>query len=143
MKNTRPTAAFESFCEFDSACAYVAVRRRHVDGASGLAAGRAVIAAGGRAAPPGDNRSEFEKSGLEVVIEENMRGEETIIFAYATVPGSGRLSSQDHKRVFDGDKGHLPGIVCARAGGGSALLGRIERRSSADARWLFAARLLS
>ncbi len=132
-----PTAAFESFREFDAAYAYA----RSFEGgmwikASGLAAGKGAVFA---ANPDEAERilrgmmieGEFGESGLEVVIEENMHGEETSIFAVCDGSGFRTLvSSQDHKRVFDGDMGPNTGGMGAYAPAPvatPALLARIER----------------
>ncbi len=58
----------------------------------------------------------FGESGQEVVIEENMRGEEASIFAVCDgVSYRTLVSSQDHKRAFDGDLGPNTGGMGAYA----------------------------
>ncbi len=132
-----PTAAFESFRDFDAACSFA---RSFNEGmwikASGLAAGKGAVFA---ANPDEAERilcgmmidGEFGESGLEVVIEEHMRGEETSIFAVCDGSGFRTLvSSQDHKRAFDGDKGPNTGGMGAYAPAPVAtpeLLSRVER----------------
>ena len=79
--------------------------------ADGLAAGKGVIVAETKAEAEGaiddmlvGNR--FGAAGAEVLIEEFLHGEECSILAM--VDGNDAVllpSSQDHKRVFDGDKG--------------------------------------
>jgi phosphoribosylamine--glycine ligase len=88
--------------------------------ADGLAAGKGVIIAfSHKEAHKGLNaifRGEFGDSGNSVVIEEFMQGEETSIFAicdgtdYMILP-----ASQDHKRIYDGDKGKNTGGMGAYA----------------------------
>jgi phosphoribosylamine--glycine ligase len=132
-----PTAAFESFREYDAACVYA---RSFEEGmwikASGLAAGKGAVFAADfdeaeRILRGMMIEGEFGESGLEVVIEENMRGEETSIFAVCDGAGFRTLvSSQDHKRVFDGDMGPNTGGMGAYAPAPvatPALLTRIER----------------
>ncbi len=79
--------------------------------ADGLAAGKGVIVAGTveEAVEAIDlimRRKAFGDSGNRVVIEECLRGEEASFMAFTdgetVVP---MASSQDHKRVFDGDRG--------------------------------------
>lgn len=117
-----PTAAFESFARFEDALSYA----RSLGGemwikASGLAAGKGAV----YAADPGEAErilremmvdSVFGDSGSEVVIEENMTGEEASIFAVCDGETFKTLvSSQDHKRVFDGDEGPNTGGMGAYA----------------------------
>jgi phosphoribosylamine--glycine ligase len=107
-----PTAQFGRFDKPDAAKEYII---RHpapnVVKADGLAAGKGVILC--------QNNSEafaaidhmmkeeaFGDAGAEVIIEEMMEGEEASFFAL--VDGENALplvSAQDHKRVYDGDKG--------------------------------------
>jgi len=129
-----PTAAFETFRSFDDACAYA----RTLGGdmwvkASGLAAGKGAVYA--------SNPDEAEKvlrgmmvdgvfgdSGSEVVIEENMHGEEASIFAVCDGAGFKTLvSSQDHKRAFDGDLGPNTGGMGAYAPAPVVSPGLMER----------------
>lgn len=132
-----PTAAFETFTSFDDARAYA----RSLGGemwikASGLAAGKGAV----YAANPDDAgrilremmvESVFGESGREVVIEENMQGEEASIFAVCDGTTFRTLvSSQDHKRVSDGDRGPNTGGMGAYAPAPLVtpeLMDRIER----------------
>jgi phosphoribosylamine--glycine ligase len=106
-----PTAAYRRFRDPAAARAFATTLGLPVViKADGLAAGKGVIVA--------ENRSDAEKavdfmfeggfgeSGHEVVVEEFMAGEEASFFAMCdgehVTPLAG---AQDHKRVFDGDKG--------------------------------------
>ncbi len=117
-----PTAAYEVFTEYDKAltyllnCAYPQVLK-----ADGLAAGKGVIIV--------DDKDEaihalkdimldeaFGQAGSQVVIEEFMVGWETSIFAFSD--GNSFVStifSQDHKAIYDGDKGPNTGGMGAYA----------------------------
>jgi phosphoribosylamine--glycine ligase len=107
-----PTAGFGTFSDAASAKAYVKKQGRPlVVKADGLAAGKGVIVCD-------DERQsfdaidkimvdkEFGAAGGRVVVEERLSGEEASFIAMcdgnAIIP---LASSQDHKRVFDGDKG--------------------------------------
>ena len=117
-----PTAAFEDFTSYDDALAYA---RSLGDDmwikASGLAAGKGAVYAADPDAAEGILREMmlddvFGESGHRVVIEENMKGEEASIFAVC----DGRsykllVSSQDHKRVGEGDTGPNTGGMGAYA----------------------------
>ncbi|MBN1292130.1 MAG: phosphoribosylamine--glycine ligase [Candidatus Latescibacteria bacterium] len=117
-----PTAEFENFTNFENAVAYA--RSLGTDmwiKASGLAAGKGAIYA-----PNPDEAqkilkslmidSQFGESGHEVVIEEHMRGEEASIFALCDGKTYKLLvSSQDHKRAYDCDKGPNTGGMGAYA----------------------------
>ncbi len=107
-----PTAAYRTFSDRDQAVAYI-----HEQGApivvkaDGLAAGKGVVVAMSEdeAVAAVDNimvAGAFGEAGSKVVIEEFMEGEEASFFAFT----DGRnilplASSQDHKRIFDGDQG--------------------------------------
>lgn len=117
-----PTAAFGAFSRFEDARAYA--KKLGADmwiKASGLAAGKGAV----YAADPGEAErilrgmmveNVFGDSGSEVVIEENMSGEETSIFAVCDgVTFKTLVSSQDHKRAHDGDEGPNTGGMGAYA----------------------------
>jgi phosphoribosylamine--glycine ligase len=107
-----PTAAYESFDDYDQALAYL-----HKQGvpivikADGLAAGKGVIVA--QSMDEAEHALKeimvdkvFGSSGNSVVIEEFLQGEEMSLLAF--VDGSvvkPMVPSQDHKQVFDNDKG--------------------------------------
>lgn len=108
-----PTAAYETFTEL---CPALEFLKEHpapiVVKASGLAAGKGAVVcltdSEAREAVEemlGD-KAVFGESGKTVVIEEFMEGEEASLFAVCDGKDYVLLSSaQDHKRVFDGDKG--------------------------------------
>ena len=107
-----PTAQFGRFDEPDAAKKYII---RHpapnVVKADGLAAGKGVILCHNNneafaAIDQMMTEQAFGDAGAEVIIEEMMEGEEASFFAL--VDGEHALplvSAQDHKRVYDGDKG--------------------------------------
>ena len=107
-----PTAAYGTFTDRDAAVNYI-----HSSGApivvkaAGLAAGKGVVVAEtvDEAVDAVDlimTRRAFGAAGNVVVVEECLRGEEASFMAFTdgrtVVP---MASSQDHKRVFDLDKG--------------------------------------
>jgi phosphoribosylamine---glycine ligase len=117
-----PTASFEAFRCFADALAYAdSLGGDMWVKASGLAAGKGAV----YAADPGEAagilrgmmiEGEFGESGSEVVIEENMHGEEASIFAVCDGSGFRTLvPSQDHKRAGDGDIGPNTGGMGAYA----------------------------
>ncbi len=106
-----PTAAYKRFREPKAAKAFAeSLGLPVVIKADGLAAGKGVIIAESRAEADRAIDSMFEgafgDSGHEVVVEEFMEGEEASFFALSdgehVIP---LVGAQDHKRVFDGDKG--------------------------------------
>ncbi|RTE09832.1 phosphoribosylamine--glycine ligase [Paenibacillus whitsoniae] len=107
-----PTAAYESFTDYESALAYLRSQKAPiVIKADGLAAGKGVTVAQtmeeAEAALSDIMVGQvFGKSGASVVIEEFLTGQEMSLLAF--VDGSTvrlMVPSQDHKPVFDGDKG--------------------------------------
>jgi len=107
-----PTAAYETFDDYDKALAYLRTRPLPVViKADGLAAGKGVIVAytaeeAERALADIMVGKTFGASGDKVVIEEFLQGQEMSLLAF--VDGSTvkpMEPSQDHKPVFDGDKG--------------------------------------
>ena len=109
-----PTAPFEIFDRPEPARAYLAQAERRyplVIKADGLAAGKGVVVAEARdqaeaAVSAFMERHTLGAAGEKVVIEECLAGEEASYIllwdgeTHLTLP-----SSQDHKRVFDGDRG--------------------------------------
>ena len=104
--------------------------------ADGLAAGKGVIIAqsAGEAESAVDDmliRGRFGASGERVVVEECLRGEEASILAFVDGRESALLvTSQDHKRAFDGDEGPNTGGMGAYAPAPvvtQAMLGDIKR----------------
>ena len=110
-----PTARGESFTAAAPALEYIdAEFARGAKGivvkADGLAAGKGVLVAATAAEAKEFARGCFDgafgASGAKVVIEEMLTGEETSVLALTDGKTIIRLaSSQDHKRVFDDDKG--------------------------------------
>ena len=107
-----PTAAYGRFSDAEAAKAYIREQGAPiVVKADGLAAGKGVTVAQSvdEALAAVDDAllgGRFGAAGAEVVIEEFMAGEEVSVFAICD--GSHVLmldSAQDHKAVFDGDKG--------------------------------------
>jgi phosphoribosylamine--glycine ligase len=110
-----PTAHFEVFTQLDQAVAFVRsspfASAGFVVKASGLAAGKGVIVCddAGEAEHALQRimrEREFGAAGDEVIIEEKLSGPEVSLMAFcdgSTVKAM--LPAQDHKRVFDGDKG--------------------------------------
>lgn len=117
-----PTAQFDDFDDFDDAVSYArSLGSKMWIKASGLAAGKGAVFA-----PDPDEaekilrkmmlEDKFGESGHSVVIEENMEGEEASIFALCDGSTYKLLvSSQDHKRVHDGDTGPNTGGMGAYA----------------------------
>jgi phosphoribosylamine--glycine ligase len=109
--NGIPTAAYERFTA--AAPAKVYVRRQGapiVVKADGLAAGKGVVVATSveeaEAAVDTMLGGGLGSAGAEVVIEEFLEGEEVSFFALCDGDTAVPLASaQDHKRVFDGDRG--------------------------------------
>ena len=106
-----PTAAYERFSDAASAVAYI---ENHgsplVVKADGLAAGKGVtIALSVDEAIGAVNdifAGLFGEGGAEVVIEEYLEGEEASLFVLVDGQNIVPLASaQDHKQVFDGDRG--------------------------------------
>ena len=107
-----PTAEWDSFDDFDEALAWVrAFGRPVVVKADGLAAGKGVVlcqdvASAEAALQDMMNHGAFGSAGSRVVVEELLEGEEVSFIALC----DGRVvrplaSSQDHKRIGEGDTG--------------------------------------
>lgn len=107
-----PTAKYEIFTELGAALEYVRGQDAPVVvKADGLALGKGVVVARDAAEAEEAVRAmmedkKFGESGSTVVVEECMTGPEVTVLAFtdgkSIVP---MLSSQDHKRVYDGDEG--------------------------------------
>jgi phosphoribosylamine--glycine ligase len=107
-----PTAEYEVFADKAAAAAYVNKKGAPlVVKADGLAAGKGVVVAETvdealKALDLIMTEKAYGSAGDRVIIEECLRGEEASFMAFSdgrtVVP---MASSQDHKRVFDGDKG--------------------------------------
>lgn len=107
-----PTAAYETFDDMESALAYVrSCKLPTVIKADGLALGKGVVIAESREAAEEAVRAAMEdkvfgSSGDKIVIEEFLTGPEVSVLSFTDgktiVP---MVSSMDHKRALDGDKG--------------------------------------
>ena len=111
-KHKIPTAAFETFTDAAAAHAYVNGKGAPiVIKADGLAAGKGVVVAmtldeAHRAIDDMLSGNSMGEAGARVVIEDFLDGEEASFIVM--VDGKNVLalaSSQDHKRIFDGDTG--------------------------------------
>jgi phosphoribosylamine--glycine ligase len=110
-QNGIPTAAYERFSAIAPAKAYVRSRGAPiVIKADGLAAGKGVVVA--QTLAEADDALDMMfggglgEAGGEVVIEEFLDGEEASFFALCDGETALPLTTaQDHKRVYDGDKG--------------------------------------
>ena len=117
-----PTAAYGVFHKVDEAKAFIAQTGAPiVVKADGLAAGKGVVVAmtideANAAVEDMLSGNRFGDAGSTVVIEEFMEGEEASLLAFVdgktVVP---MIASQDHKRIFDGDKGPNTGGMGAYA----------------------------
>ena len=110
-----PTAASETFTDLTAACDHI---DRQFDAgvsgivvkADGLAAGKGVLVADNRTGAKDFARECFEgafgSAGTKLVIEEMLVGEEASVLALTDGKSIVRMvSSQDHKRIFDNDRG--------------------------------------
>lgn len=107
-----PTAAYEVFSDMDSALRYIETAPiPTVIKADGLALGKGVVIAETREAAANAVRSMmqdkiFGESGSNIVIEEFLTGPEVSVLSFTDgktlIP---MVSSMDHKRALDGDKG--------------------------------------
>ncbi len=107
-----PTARYRRFTDAGAAKAYVRTEGAPiVVKADGLAAGKGVtvamsLAEAEAAIDDALIANRFGAAGAEVVIEEFLEGEEASFFVLSDGQHALPLASaQDHKRVFDGDKG--------------------------------------
>lgn len=111
-ENNIPTASFAVFSDVASAKKYLGGQKPpYVVKADGLAAGKGVVICGSREEGEAaiDDilvRRIFGQAGKRVVIEEFLQGEEASFMALTDGEYILPLaSSQDHKRVYDGDRG--------------------------------------
>ncbi len=107
-----PTAAYARFTDAEAARAYIRKQGAPiVVKANGLAAGKGVVVAATVEEALGAideimGKKRFGASGSEVVVEEFLDGEEASLFALCDGQNALLLGvAQDHKRVFDNDKG--------------------------------------
>ncbi len=108
-----PTAEYETFTDENKAVAYIQAKNSYptVIKADGLALGKGVVIAQNFEEAEAAVHSmlvdgKFGKSGSEIVIEEFMDGVEATVLAFTdgkTVKPM--ISSMDHKRAYDNDKG--------------------------------------
>lgn len=108
-----PTAKFKTFTDYEPARNYLSERNTYpiVIKADGLAAGKGVTVAQSEkeafdALKDCFINEKFNEAGKSVVIEDFLKGQEASIFAFTD--GETVLAmepAQDHKAVFDGDKG--------------------------------------
>ncbi len=123
MRDARvPTASFEIFEDFNAAKNYIEkISSEFVVKVDGLAGGKGAFVC----ANPGEGvralevimqEKKFGDSGDAVVIEDCLKGQEVSVLALVSgdkvLPF---LPSQDHKRIFDGDKGPNTGGMGAYA----------------------------
>ena len=114
-----PTADFEVFDDADAAKNFIRTKGAPiVIKADGLAAGKGVIVAQtlDEALSAVDAMKNFGTAGKKIVVEEFMDGEEASVLALTDgekiLP---LIAAQDHKRIFDGDKGLNTGGMGAYA----------------------------
>ncbi len=107
-----PTAAYERFSDAALAKAYIKARGAPiVVKADGLAAGKGVVVAQSvdealKAVDAMMTEHVFGAAGSEVVVEDFLAGEEASFFALCDGTHAIPLgAAQDHKRVYDGDRG--------------------------------------
>ncbi|MBP7056459.1 MAG: phosphoribosylamine--glycine ligase [Candidatus Omnitrophica bacterium] len=107
-----PTAPFEVFTDYEKAVSYIKAKGLPiVIKADGLCAGKGVVVC--RAMEEAQDALKkmlvdrvFGKSGQKVIIEECLNGEEASIIVISDGKNIVPLaSSQDHKRIFDHDRG--------------------------------------
>lgn len=112
MKYRIPTAEYASFTNHEEALAYVrATGAPIVIKADGLAAGKGVVVAqtiteAEEALKTMMEEEAFGRAGARVVVEEFLEGEEMTLLAF--VDGTTvkpMVPSQDHKPIYNGDKG--------------------------------------
>lgn len=108
-----PTAEYETFTDAEKAISYIKEKNSSpaVIKCDGLALGKGVIIAENYEQAENAVKSmllegKFGKSGSEIVVEEYLTGPEVTVLAFTdgkTVKPM--ISSMDHKRAYDGDKG--------------------------------------
>ncbi|KAI5803262.1 phosphoribosylglycinamide synthetase [Geopyxis carbonaria] len=115
-----PSAEYRNFCLYDEAKQYLdSISHKIVIKASGLAAGKGVIIPETKEEAQTALKEmmvskEFGSAGDEVVIEEFLEGDELSILAFSDGYTIKMLPpAQDHKRIFDGDRGpNTGGMGC-------------------------------
>lgn len=120
QRHNIPTAEYRNFSKYEPAREYLEkIQHNVVIKASGLAAGKGVLIPTTKDEALAGLKEimvnrEFGEAGDEVVIEEFLEGDELSILAfsdgYTIIP---LPPAQDHKRIFDGDKGlNTGGMGC-------------------------------
>jgi phosphoribosylamine--glycine ligase len=105
--NGIPSAAYGRFTDRGAAKAFArTLGERAVIKADGLAAGKGVVVSDNPATTVGAIDGMLSGAGDQIVVEELLEGEEASFFVLSdgehVLP---LIGAQDHKRVFDGDKG--------------------------------------
>ncbi len=107
-----PTAKFDVFSNFDKASQYIKNQENpQVVKVDGLAAGKGVLVTNTKeeaieAARKVLKEKVFEEAGKKIVIEEKLKGKEISFFILTDGKTVKPLvSSQDHKPIYEGDKG--------------------------------------
>jgi len=107
-----PTAEYAAFTDLASAAAYARARGgKVVVKADGLAAGKGVVVCGDPAEAEAALRAMLVEgahgaAGAKVVVEERLDGPEASCIAFTDGERVRMLAAaQDHKRIFDGDRG--------------------------------------
>jgi len=107
-----PTAEYAAFTDLASAAAYARARGgKVVVKADGLAAGKGVVVCGDPAEAEAALRAMLVEgahgaAGAKVVVEERLEGPEASCIAFTDGERVRMLAAaQDHKRIFDGDRG--------------------------------------
>jgi phosphoribosylamine--glycine ligase len=107
-----PTAEYATFTEVGPALAWASARGGNVVvKADGLAAGKGVVVCGGAAEAEAALRSMLVDrahgaAGAKVVVEERLEGPEASCICFTDGERVRLLAAaQDHKRIFDGDRG--------------------------------------
>lgn len=116
QKENIPTAHAQVFSDLDEAITYIREQDRPlVLKVDGLAAGKGVIIASNKEEAETAARSMIEQklfgeAGSKVIIEECLSGTEATFMVFTDGENVVAMpSSQDHKRVFDGDEGKNTG----------------------------------
>lgn len=107
-----PTAEFETFDSYEKAAGYIGLQKNSlVIKADGLCAGKGVIVCdtpqeARNAAEEILVKKAFGNAGTKIIVEKRLTGQEVSIIGFCD--GNTILPlppAQDHKRIFDGDKG--------------------------------------
>ena len=117
-----PTARYRNFRDYEEASKYIErVEYDVVIKATGLAAGKGVILPSTRAEAQTELKKmmlekEFGAAGDEVVIEEFLHGDELSFLTFSDGYTIRSLpAAQDHKQIYDGDRGPMTGGMGAYA----------------------------